>query len=31
MHEPRYVVHIGQVEELRFVRDEGDGLHLGRW
>ncbi|MEK7823797.1 MAG: FAD binding domain-containing protein [Candidatus Eisenbacteria bacterium] len=29
LHEPRYVVHIGQVEELRFVRDEGDGLHLG--
>jgi 4-hydroxybenzoyl-CoA reductase subunit beta len=29
LHEPRYVVHIGQVEELRFVRDEADGLHLG--
>jgi 4-hydroxybenzoyl-CoA reductase subunit beta len=29
LHEPRYVVHIGQVDALRFVRDEGDGLHLG--
>ncbi len=29
LHEPRYVVHIGGVTELSFVRDEGDGLHLG--
>jgi len=29
LHEPRYVVHIGQIDGLRFVRDEGDGLHLG--
>lgn len=29
LHEPRFVVHIGRVEELHFVRDEGDGLHLG--
>ncbi len=29
LHEPRYVVHIGQVKELSFVRDEGKGLHLG--
>ena len=29
LHEPRFVVHIGQVNELRFVRDDPDGLHLG--
>ena len=29
LHEPRLVVHIGGVRELRFVRDEADGLHLG--
>jgi 4-hydroxybenzoyl-CoA reductase subunit beta len=29
LHEPRYVVHIGRVEELNFVRDQADGLHLG--
>ncbi|MBI1796516.1 MAG: FAD binding domain-containing protein [Candidatus Eisenbacteria bacterium] len=29
LHEPRYLVHIGRVEELRFVRDEADGLHVG--
>jgi 4-hydroxybenzoyl-CoA reductase subunit beta len=29
LHEPRYVVHIGRIEELRFVRDDADGLHLG--
>ena len=29
LHEPRYLVHIGHVRDLRFVRDQGDGLHLG--
>jgi len=29
LHEPRLVVHLGRVNELRFVRDEADGLHLG--
>ena len=29
LHEPRYLVHIGRLAELRFVRDEADGLHLG--
>jgi 4-hydroxybenzoyl-CoA reductase subunit beta len=29
LHEPRAVVHIGGIQELRFVRDESDGLHLG--
>ena len=29
LHEPRYVVYIGQVPELHFVRDQADGLHLG--
>jgi 4-hydroxybenzoyl-CoA reductase subunit beta len=29
LHEPRMVVHIGGVRELHFVRDAGDGLHLG--
>ncbi len=29
LHEPRRVVHLGRVAELRFVRDEADGLDLG--
>ncbi|MBI5710363.1 MAG: FAD binding domain-containing protein [Candidatus Eisenbacteria bacterium] len=29
LHEPRFVVHIGGIETLRFIRDEADGLHLG--
>jgi len=29
LHEPRYLVHIGRVEGLRFVREDADGLHLG--
>ncbi len=29
LHEPRYVVHLGGIAELRFIRDEADGLHLG--
>jgi 4-hydroxybenzoyl-CoA reductase subunit beta len=29
LHEPRYVVAIGRIGELRFVRHEADGLHLG--
>ena len=29
LHEPRYVVHIGGLEELRYVRHETDGLYLG--
>ena len=29
LHEPRYLVHIGRVEELRFVRGGEDGLDLG--
>ncbi len=29
LHEPRFVVHIGSIETLRFLRDEADGLHLG--
>ena len=29
LHEPRYVVFIGRIRELRYVRDEADGLHLG--
>ena len=29
LHEPRYLVHIGRVRELHFVRDQADGLHLG--
>src|SRR5258706_11804884 len=27
--EPRYVVHIGRLRELHFIRHEADGLHLG--
>ena len=29
LHEPRYLVHIGRLDELRFAREEADGLHLG--
>ncbi len=29
LHEPAYVVHIGQVRELGGMRDQADGLHLG--
>jgi 4-hydroxybenzoyl-CoA reductase subunit beta len=29
LHEPRRVVHIGRVEELHFVREAPEGLHLG--
>jgi len=29
LHEPRFVVHIGRVAELRYVRDATEGLHLG--
>ena len=29
LHEPRTVVHLGDVRELHFVRDGADGLHLG--
>ena len=29
LHDPRYLVHIGQVRELKFVREQADGLHLG--
>jgi 4-hydroxybenzoyl-CoA reductase subunit beta len=29
LHEPRYLVHIGQLRELRYMRHEADGLHLG--
>jgi len=29
LHEPRYLVHIGRLRELHFVRHEADGLHLG--
>ena len=29
LHEPRYVVHLGRLEELRTIREEKDGLHLG--
>jgi 4-hydroxybenzoyl-CoA reductase subunit beta len=29
LHEPRYVVHIGGIAELRYVRDGADGLDLG--
>ncbi len=29
LHEPRFVVHLGRLDELRFVRDEAEGLHLG--
>src|SRR5258706_10026629 len=29
LHEPRYLVHIGRLRELHFIRHEADGLHLG--
>jgi 4-hydroxybenzoyl-CoA reductase subunit beta len=29
LHEPRWVVHIGGIAALRFVREDSDGLHLG--
>ena len=29
LHQPRRVVHLGRVDELRFARDQADGLHLG--
>ena len=29
LHEPRYVVAIGGIAELHFIRHEADGLHLG--
>jgi 4-hydroxybenzoyl-CoA reductase subunit beta len=29
LHEPRYLVHIGRIEALRYVREDGAGLHLG--
>ena len=29
LHEPRFVVHLGGLRELDFVRHETDGLHLG--
>jgi 4-hydroxybenzoyl-CoA reductase subunit beta len=29
LHEPRRVVHLGRVEELRFVRESSEGLDLG--
>ena len=29
LHEPKIVVHLGGVQDLHFVRDEADGLHLG--
>ena len=29
LHEPRYLVHIGRVEELHYVREDDAGLHLG--
>ena len=29
LHEPRFVVHLGRVAELDFVRDEPEALHLG--
>jgi len=29
LHEPRRVVHIGRVDELRFLREESDGFHFG--
>jgi 4-hydroxybenzoyl-CoA reductase subunit beta len=29
LHEPRRVVHLGRVEELRFVREDETGLQLG--
>jgi 4-hydroxybenzoyl-CoA reductase subunit beta len=29
LHEPRYVVHIGSIAELGFVRRDSEGIHLG--
>jgi len=29
LHEPRFIVSIGRVRELDFVREDGTGLHLG--
>lgn len=29
LHEPRYVVHLAGVPDLRFFREDGAGLHLG--
>jgi 4-hydroxybenzoyl-CoA reductase subunit beta len=29
LHEPRYLVHLGRIDELRFVRESGEGLDLG--
>jgi 4-hydroxybenzoyl-CoA reductase subunit beta len=29
LHEPRRVVHLGRVDELHFVREDGEGLQLG--
>ena len=29
LHEPRYLIHIGRLLDLHFVRHEEDGLHLG--
>jgi 4-hydroxybenzoyl-CoA reductase subunit beta len=29
LHDPRYVISLAGVEELRFAREETDGLHLG--
>ncbi len=29
LHEPRFLVWLGGVEELRYVEDDADGLHLG--
>jgi 4-hydroxybenzoyl-CoA reductase subunit beta len=29
LHEPRFLVHIGRIEALRYVREDAAGLHLG--
>ena len=29
LHEPRRIVHLGRVRELRFAREQAEGLHLG--
>jgi 4-hydroxybenzoyl-CoA reductase subunit beta len=29
LHEQRYVVHLGQVEELDYMREDDSGLHIG--
>jgi 4-hydroxybenzoyl-CoA reductase subunit beta len=29
LHEPRYVIHLGEVRELHFVREDATGLHIG--